>query len=251
MANYATWAAWSAAHPGAAAEIDEATFNLWITLASRLIDRITGWPDDVFTLSASTAYYFDGLDRRFLECPKPPYAISKVEEVTTRAVGSTPEVVDELDATGWIARTRDYPVDRALARIERLPKRRVWTDGAERWKVTGTWGFVTAAGETPPEIVEVAGKLVMLLAEDDQDGADGDALRRGFVSEFQTDNFRYKLAGGGGQAVPAGVVPGTLTGRTDIDGVLAMFRPAPRGGYGARPSSHTRAVDDTTYVWPD
>lgn len=245
MANYLTFSEFSTGYDSVA-DIAEADFDVLVPAASRLVDTITGWPVDTFVLSGSETHYVD-CERggRFLHLPKPPVTVTALERVTTRGTATYTEVTSTVDDGTYLARTRRYPTDRHFARIEAYPRSRRFVEGQENYKVTGTFGFVDGNGDTPIEIQDALRRLIRLMY--DAEANDADEWIRGYVSSFRTDNFAYSRGGSGdaGAAGLSGVRPGTLTGRADIDGVLAMFRRVPRGGTAAR-SRGTKQYEDTT-----
>jgi len=227
---YLTFAAFSTGH-ASVSDITETVFDAQLPIASSLIEQITGWPSGTFELSSSESHYLDSQKGgRFLYCPKPPVTVTALELVTTRGTLTVAEVLSTVDDSTYVPKIRRYPEDRRLTRIEAFPRSRRFSEGQESYKVTGTFGFVDGSGNTPQEIQDVLRRLIRLLVDAE---SDGDEWRRGFVTKFKTDNFSYEI--GGGESSVVGLKAGTLTGRPDIDGVLAMFRrSAPLGRVAAR-----------------
>ena len=244
MANYLSFGDFSTGYDSVA-DITEPVFDVFVGPASRLIDQITGWPDDTFVLSGAESHYVDSDGYRFLHLPKPPITVTAVEEVTTRGTATVTEVLSTVDDAAYLARIRNYPFDRPFARVESYPKSRRWREGQENYKVTGTFGYVDDSGATPTQIEDVLRLLIRLMVDAQ---ADPDEWRRGFVMSFKTDNFSYSFGGGGDSGVGGGVRPGTLTGRAEIDGVLAMFRPVPGGGPAVRSRGTKRAASGEPLV---
>lgn len=244
MAAYLDYSTFSTGYDSVA-DITSSVFAVFATPASRLIDLITGWPPDTFVLSSSESHYVDSIGDRFLRLPKPPVTVTQIDRVVTRGTATVSEVLETVDDSTYLARTRRYPHDRHLARVEAYPKSRRWVDGQELYKVTGTFGFVDEGGNTPQEIEDVLRRLIRLMVDAQ---ADPDEWRRGSVMSFTTDNFSYSFGGSGGSGSSSAIRPGTLTGLAEIDGVLAMFRPAPKGGPASRSPLTKRGMDHQRLV---
>ena len=90
MANYLSFGDFSTGYDSVA-DITEPVFDVFVGPASRLIDQITGWPDDTFVLSGAESHYVDSDGYRFLHLPKPPITVTAVEEVTTRGTATVTE----------------------------------------------------------------------------------------------------------------------------------------------------------------
>lgn len=222
---------------GTATQVDATTFSRYVGLASRYVDRITGWPAGVFSSRAGLAFYVDGTGELELRLPLPPISIDSVEYVEQRS----PESLDEVDATDYVARTSrpPGPDERRDPRIEHLGAG--WREGPRLYVVTGTFGFVDEDGDTPLEIADVVSRLVELLTLAELDP--NQALSDGMLESMRVDRFAWKKAEGA-------VRTGGLTGLPEIDGVLMHFRPAPRGGAAIR-SARERNRYDTTRPWRD
>ena len=177
----------------------DARLTALIDLATAYIDGITRQSCEPRTMTITV----DGTGRQTIFLPV--FAI----EVTT-------VIVDGEAVTDFKVYNRFFPDDRHNPKIYREVG---WPKGRQNVVITGTWGFVDKVGtdyQTPALIRQAAKRLVIreipLLG--DADGQE-DRKRARIVSET-TDGHSYTLERLVGSL--------DLTGDTDIDGVLELFR---------------------------
>lgn len=216
---------------GAPDTMTDARLQEVLELASRYIDRVTGF----FFEDRVRTYRLDGPGTPVLELPSPCHAITLLE-VDDRAIPSTEYVNYNREPEGdvddfWYPRLElkssgDSRMDRAF-RGPFYRSRNRWNLGELNVDIAGTFGFTllspagTGARIAPPEIKRATIRLAAALMANagELPTIPGGAGPGTFQSET-LGNYSYSLASAVAEAVASG---DAITGDPTIDGWLNLY----------------------------
>ncbi len=181
-----------------------------IALACSQVELCTG---QFFEPRLNHVMILDGRGHDTLFLPYPPATDSSITMLELASRSQSGTTWTEVAVTGWETVMPAFPDGRWNPKVVNLLGN--WVEGTRNYRLTGTFGFVEADGETtPPGIRELALRLAMLHMPDLGDVGAQQAYR---IVEEELDKYRVKLSDV--------VTSGGMFNDPKIDSLISMFKP--------------------------